>query len=109
MKEHATVIYIYCQYNDRLSTVQILACVLKQMVERSQDVAEYVSKLLYRTCLTTGTRPSKSKLLTALQGACQRCADLFLIIDALNELKDYVRREVVEILVSFQRPLFMHI
>jgi hypothetical protein len=80
---------------------------LKQMVERSQEVAKYVSTSLHKTCLRTDTRPSKSELLTALQGAAQKFTDLFLVIDALDELKDDVRPEVVSVLVSLNQPLFM--
>jgi hypothetical protein len=107
MKKQATVIYIYCQYNDQLSTSEILACMLKQMVEMSEQVAKFVSKTLYKTCLRTETRPSKSELLTALRGAAQRCTDLFLVVDALDELKEDVRPELVRDLISLQQPLFM--
>jgi hypothetical protein len=105
--EDATVIYIYCQYNDQLSTKAILACMLKQMVERSQEVAQYVSVSLYENCLRLETQPSKSELLTTLQEAAQQCANLFVVIDALDELKDDVRPEVVRDLASLQQSLFM--
>jgi hypothetical protein len=105
--ENATVVYIYCQYNDQLSTTKILESILKQMVERSDGVAQYVATSLYKKCLRTKTRPSRSELLKALRGAAQKCADLFIVVDALDELRDDVRPEVVRDLVSLEQPLFM--
>jgi hypothetical protein len=105
--EDAPVIYFYCQYNDQVSTTEILACMLKQMVERSQEAAQYVSASLYKKCQRLDTKPSKSELLTTLRGAAQQIDNLFIVVDALDELKDDVRPEVVRYLASLQQSLFM--
>jgi hypothetical protein len=77
------------------------------MVEKSRGVAEYVSTSLYKSCLSTETKPTKSELLTTLRGASKQTAGLFLVVDALDELRDDVRPEVFKYLMSLQQPLFV--
>lgn len=80
---------------------------LKQMVESSEKAAQYVSENLQDKCLRTETKPSKAELLTTLRGASGQFVDIFFVVDALDELNDEVRPELIKDLMSLEQPLFM--
>ena len=88
-------------------TAQILASLLKQLIEQSDKVFLYIEQGLYANHLKTKTTPKQSELLKGLQGAVGLCSRVFIAIDALDELEEQVRDDIVTALQSLQQSLFM--
>jgi len=67
----------------------------------------YITGGLYTSCTKTKTLPSQSDLETALKKILKPVGKSLIVMDALDELREDVREELVTTLASLKKSLFL--
>ena len=80
------VAYVYCNYKaqEEQDTKNLLAAILKQLVQAEPSLIEPV-KRLYVQHSNRGTRPSLDEILAALKDVLTNFSAVHIVIDALDE------------------------
>lgn len=94
---------IYCNYKElhEQTLVELLANIYFQLV--SQDLALPSELLrLYSQCRTHNLRPTKPQITKLLHDRVSGCKKIFLVVDALDELPEVSRRNLITTLEEFQ-------
>ncbi|KFY31446.1 hypothetical protein V493_01097 [Pseudogymnoascus sp. VKM F-4281 (FW-2241)] len=103
--DNVGVAYIYCNYKgqETQSTTDLLAAILKQLVQERPLYGEPVATL-HKSHADRRTRPSLDEIRTALNSVINNYSKAYIIIDALDECTDSygTRRELVSILRNLQ-------
>jgi Cdc6-like AAA superfamily ATPase len=83
------VAYLYCNYKRReeQKVVNLLAIILKQLIQRRPSVSDPVDAL-YKLHVPRGTRPSFDELYKSLDFVLRNYSRVFIIVDALDECTD---------------------
>jgi hypothetical protein len=78
--------FFYCNYKKKLSqSIEYFAgTVTRQLVEHQSVIPEEVRTLYEKHC-GKGTRLGRAEYLELLQSLSKRCADVYIVIDALDE------------------------
>lgn len=83
------VAYAYCIYNSQSqqNTADLLAAILKQLVQSQPSLVEPV-KLLHEEHINRGTKASLQEIYHALQSVIKGYSTIYIVIDALDEIQD---------------------
>lgn len=110
--EDIGIIYIYCNYKMQLqqTLVNMFASLLKQLLQQ-QGVVYDDLKTLYRRHVKSETRPTLDELFTMLQSEMNRCSQVFVVIDALDECpaENRVRQDLLSKLYALQTSHNIHL
>ena len=81
--------YIYCNYKaqEEQSTTNLLAAILKQLVQARSSLMAPVERL-YVQHVDQGTRPAIDEILAALKYVLAKFTTVHVVIDALDECRD---------------------
>jgi Cdc6-like AAA superfamily ATPase len=84
------VAYIYCNYKTRAdqTTTNLVATILKQLVQGCPSIAEPVTTL-YERHASRRTRPSLEEILSALRAVVSNYSRVYVVVDALDECLDH--------------------
>ena len=87
--DHAAVACIYCSYKERenQSTTNLIASLLKQLIQLRPEIPSEIVNLHERH-LTKQTRPTLDEVSQLLKREIRSRSNVFIIIDALDELSD---------------------
>lgn len=90
------VAYLYCNYKSQTdqTTANLLAAILKQLVQDQPSIAQPLSEL-YDSHQKHGTRLSLDKTFTALQSVLANYSKVYVVIDALDECPDGTRSQLL--------------
>lgn len=90
------IAYIYCDHKetDTQTTVNLLASIWMQLVQRTGTVSDK-AKALYKNNLTKEARPSLRDISDLLKDKVQTYRSIFIILDALDECDDDNSREAL--------------
>ncbi|KAH6906638.1 ankyrin repeat-containing domain protein [Coprinopsis sp. MPI-PUGE-AT-0042] len=100
------VAFVYIRYSEPLTIQDILQSLVKQVVERHQDVVPIVSPV-YARHKRDGTKPTPKELVTMLSEIIRSGKKAFFFIDALDELAPGDRRTLLDLLSSLDARLFI--
>ena len=80
------VAFVYCNYKEKESqtTVNLVASLLQQLVQRQRSVPSKV-RSLHQQHSVKRTRPTLAECSELLQGELTACSRVFLVVDALDE------------------------
>ncbi|KAK2807304.1 hypothetical protein FQN50_005458 [Emmonsiellopsis sp. PD_5] len=78
------IAYAYCDFQQRYNDTDLLAILIKQLIQGQRSLPDNVQSL-HRTHQTTQTRPSFDEMSTALQSIAALYLRVFIFIDALDE------------------------
>ncbi|KAH0537365.1 hypothetical protein FGG08_005844 [Glutinoglossum americanum] len=83
------IAYIYCDYRSRLdhTPVNLLASVLKQLLQEGHPISENLRKL-YTHHINRATHPTVDELSKLLHSEMSRYSQVFILVDALDECSD---------------------
>ncbi|KAH7345940.1 hypothetical protein BKA66DRAFT_325499 [Pyrenochaeta sp. MPI-SDFR-AT-0127] len=83
------VAYVYCNYKAReeQDASQMLAAILKQLVQAQPSLVEPVEQL-HEKHAGKGTRPSPGEVFSVLRDVIARYSTVYIIVDALDECQD---------------------
>lgn len=81
--------YVYCNYKAQVdqNAANLLAAILKQLVQARPSIAEPVERL-HKQHAYQKTTPSLEEIFNALQSVCTQYSRLYIVIDALDECPD---------------------
>jgi ankyrin repeat domain-containing protein 50 len=99
------VAYVYLRYSEPLSLRDILESLVKQILERHEDLLSYAEEV-YAKHKREKTRISQDELV----GLLERFASVktvFFVLDALDELREQDRPVLLGILASLNTKLFI--
>ncbi|CAI6339214.1 unnamed protein product [Periconia digitata] len=81
------IAYVYFNYKaQELNISEMLAAILKQLVQAQSSFAEPVEQLYLRHI--KGTRPSLKEIFNALQAVIAKYSRVYIVIDALDECQE---------------------
>ncbi|KAH7061025.1 ankyrin repeat domain-containing protein [Paraphoma chrysanthemicola] len=83
------VAYVYCNYNaqEEQDTTNLLAAILKQLVQARLSLMEPVEQL-HKQHAMRRTRPSVDEIFAVLQSVLAKFSAVYVIVDALDECRD---------------------
>ena len=83
------VTYVYCNYKaqEEQGTNNLLAAILKQLVQARSSLMEPVERL-YAQHVNQGTRPSVDDIFNALLDVLVKFSAVYVVIDAVDECRD---------------------
>ena len=83
------IAYIFCNYKAQAdqTTANLLAAILKQLMQARPSIAEPVSRL-YEHHYSRKTKPSLDEIFTALQIVVKNITRVYVVVDALDECSD---------------------
>lgn len=83
------VAYVYCNYKAQAdqNAADILAAILKQLVQARPSIAEPVERL-HKKHADRGTKPSLEEIFGALQSVLTNYSSVYVVVDALDECSD---------------------
>ncbi|OBT50512.1 hypothetical protein VE04_09283 [Pseudogymnoascus sp. 24MN13] len=103
--DNVGIAYIYCNYKRReaQTTIDLLATILKQLVQERPLYGEPVTSL-HALHVDRRTRPSLNEICTALNSVLNNYSKTYIIIDALDECTDSdgTRSELLAVLRNLQ-------
>ncbi|KAI9766598.1 MAG: hypothetical protein M1840_006409 [Geoglossum simile] len=106
------VAYLYCNYKAQAdqNTTNLLAAILKQLVQARPSMTEPVARL-YDYHASRRTRPSLEEIFSALQSILTNHLSVYLLIDALDECSDKegTRSELLNKLYALQSKTDLHL
>ncbi|KAH6907374.1 hypothetical protein BKA70DRAFT_1401200 [Coprinopsis sp. MPI-PUGE-AT-0042] len=100
------VAYVYLRYSDPSTIRDLLESLMKQIVERHIDLAPVVEGL-YVKHKREKTKPSQEDLLGALDQFIKCGKTLFIVLDALDEMRAEDRPVFLRLLASLDARLFI--
>ncbi|TFK24830.1 hypothetical protein FA15DRAFT_390829 [Coprinopsis marcescibilis] len=108
LHEDIVVVFAYCRYSDAVSVRDILAAILRQLLERHPAVLDFV-KPMYDYHKLDGTFPTEEELLSLLLEISR--SNLFrlsfYVIDALDEAPRDTQIDVLTALRSLETNFFL--
>ncbi|KAI9768507.1 MAG: hypothetical protein M1839_004029 [Geoglossum umbratile] len=106
------VAYLYCNYKAQAdqNTTNLLAAILKQLVQAQPSMVEPVARL-YNYHTSRRTRPSLEEIFSALQSVLASYSTVYLVVDALDECSDKegTRSELLNKLYALQSKTDLHL
>jgi ankyrin repeat domain-containing protein 50 len=100
------VAFVYLRYSEPLSVRDILESLVKQIVERHDDLVDAIAGL-YAKHKKEATKPSQQDLMAALADFVRRGKKLFFVLDALDEMRLEDRPVLLRLLASLDAKLFI--
>jgi len=105
------VAYLYCNYTAQAdqTTTNLLAAILKQLVQARPSTAEPVARL-YNHHASQETRPSPKEIFSALQSTLTCHSSVYLVVDAFDECPDKgTRSQLLDKLRTLQSKTDLHL
>jgi hypothetical protein len=98
-QQEAIILCLYCNYKqDAEQTAQsMLSAMLKQLVQSCTSMSHTI-KDLHARCKPTGRVPTFDEITSTLKEEVSRYKLIFLILDALDELEERKRKELLRAL-----------
>lgn len=78
------ITYLFCDYRQQHSLVELYSALLRQIVQRKRSIPESL-KSFYHNHLAKASIPSEDEVLIQLRSVLASCARCFVITDALDE------------------------
>jgi ankyrin repeat domain-containing protein 50 len=100
------VAFMYCRYSEPLSTADILAAVLRQLLETHQRLAPLLQPL-YSQLTLEKTRPSRVELLNILAEISKEFRFNAYVIDGVDEASKDTQTELLEAFLSLKGNLLI--
>ncbi|KAH6874802.1 hypothetical protein BKA70DRAFT_1208634 [Coprinopsis sp. MPI-PUGE-AT-0042] len=100
------VAFVYLRYSEPLTIRDILESLVKQIVERHEDLIPFI-EALYARHKKEGTQPSQQELQEVLKGFVQSGKTLFFVLDALDEMRAEDRPILLNLLASLDAKIFI--
>ncbi|KAH6894838.1 ankyrin repeat domain-containing protein 28, partial [Coprinopsis sp. MPI-PUGE-AT-0042] len=97
---------VYLRYSEPLSIRDILESMVKQIIERHDDLIPTI-EALYARHEKEKTKPSQEELREVLQGFVQCGKTLFFVLDAFDEMRADDRPVLLNLLASLDAKLFI--
>ncbi|KDR67657.1 hypothetical protein GALMADRAFT_146939 [Galerina marginata CBS 339.88] len=97
------VIISYCRYNTPYSMEDILSSFIKQLLERHPSVFTEVQSFYRAHYKQDATRPNRRELSELFQNLCSTFEAVYLTIDALDEVSDDTKGDILGLVASFSR------
>ncbi|KAH6894841.1 ankyrin repeat-containing domain protein, partial [Coprinopsis sp. MPI-PUGE-AT-0042] len=98
--------YVYLRYSEPLSIRDILESMVKQIIERHDDLIPTIEDL-YARHEKEKTKPSQQELREVLQGFVQCGKTLIFVLDAFDEMRADDRPVLLNLLASLDAKLFI--
>jgi Cdc6-like AAA superfamily ATPase len=97
------VAYVYCNYKAReeQDVSSLLAAILKQLVQGQLSTVDYIEQL-YQKHAGRGTKPSLDEICSALRDVLTQYPSVYVVVDALDECQEGVRRQFLAELQDLQ-------
>jgi hypothetical protein len=101
--DNVGIAYLFCSYKARVdqSAPNLLAALLKQLVHSRPDIAAPVTGI-HDQHSERQTKPSLDELTQALLSICSAYTAVYVVVDALDECSNVVRRQLIGKLRSLQ-------
>lgn len=100
------IVFAYCRYTDRYSVADILVSFVKQLTERHPSILPSIEPM-YTHHRKEATRPGQQELLELLHKLFGLFKKAFIVIDALDEVSDDTRGDLLKRLLSLQASLLL--
>ncbi|KAH6894848.1 hypothetical protein BKA70DRAFT_1199780 [Coprinopsis sp. MPI-PUGE-AT-0042] len=100
------VAYVYLRYSEPLVVRDILESMVKQIVERHDDLIPTI-EALYARHEKEKTKPSQQDLVEVLEGFIRYGKTLFFVLDAFDEMRAEDRPILLNLLVTLDAKLFI--
>ncbi|CAN9193849.1 unnamed protein product [Alternaria alternata] len=104
------VAYVYCNYKSQADQdiVSILAAILKQLVQSRPSALGPVERL-HQKHAGRGTKPSLDDIYSALRDVLTQYPYVHIVIDALDECQNEIRRQLCTKLLDLQKGADMRL
>ncbi|KAH6912087.1 ankyrin repeat-containing domain protein [Coprinopsis sp. MPI-PUGE-AT-0042] len=100
------VLFAYCRYTEPLSVTDVLAALVRQVLERHRNLASLVQSL-YEHHQRERTRPTQNELVGLLLEIAKHFRTVFFILDGLDEASEAARFDLLAILSSLNLHFFI--
>ncbi|KAH6894818.1 hypothetical protein BKA70DRAFT_1199720 [Coprinopsis sp. MPI-PUGE-AT-0042] len=100
------IAFVYLRYSEPLTIRDILESLVKQIVERHEDLIPFI-EALYARHKKEGTQPSQGELREVLETFIWLGKRLFVVLDALDEMRAEDRPILLRLLASLNAKLFI--
>ncbi|KAH6892821.1 hypothetical protein BKA70DRAFT_1571586 [Coprinopsis sp. MPI-PUGE-AT-0042] len=100
------VAYVYLRYSEPLAIRDIMESLVKQIVERHDDLIPLI-QALYARHKKEATKPSQQELREVLGGFVRHGKTLFFVLDAFDEMRSEDRPILLNLLASLDAKLFI--
>ncbi|KAH6894830.1 ankyrin repeat-containing domain protein [Coprinopsis sp. MPI-PUGE-AT-0042] len=100
------VAYVYLRYSEPLSIRDILESLVKQIIERHDDLIPLI-QALYARHNKEGTKPGQEELREVLGKFVEHGKMLFFVLDAFDEMRVEDRPILLSLLASLDAKLFI--
>jgi hypothetical protein len=107
--ENVAVACIFCNYKEQTtqSVSELLASILKQIIQDQSAVSENIKKFYKEFRYTRPRRPKLADLTIALQSEIRTYSKVFLVVDALDECLEGVQGDLIKRLGSLAHTLYL--
>ncbi|OBT43608.1 hypothetical protein VE00_07037 [Pseudogymnoascus sp. WSF 3629] len=78
------IAYLFCNYRQQHTLVELYSALLRQAVQRKPSIPESI-RSFYQNYSLKGSRPSEDEVFGELRSVLSSCTRAFVIIDALDE------------------------
>jgi hypothetical protein len=106
-QENWAIVFAYCQIKDQLSVSQIICLLLRQLVEDHERASTFLYDHHFLNHIRDGTTPSDNHLISALKDTLSLFSQVFIVIDAVDELPPRIYNELLDILSSLDKPILI--
>ncbi|KAH6912646.1 hypothetical protein BKA70DRAFT_1183842 [Coprinopsis sp. MPI-PUGE-AT-0042] len=103
---NCSVVFAYCRYSELMSVRDILAALLRQLLERHPHLLPLVEPMYAQHELDM-TKPSQSELLQLLSRLSRQFSISFFVLDGIDEAPPDSQFDLVEATPSIQGNFFM--
>jgi ankyrin repeat domain-containing protein 50 len=100
------VSFVYLRYSESLSIRDVLESLVRQIVERHDDLVPLITEV-YARHKREGTKPAQEELMCLLAGFITAGKSLFFVLDALDEMRAKDRPVLLKLLASLDTKLFI--
>ncbi|KAH6879711.1 ankyrin repeat domain-containing protein 28 [Coprinopsis sp. MPI-PUGE-AT-0042] len=100
------VAFVYLRYSEPLAIRDILESLVKQIVERHDDLVPLI-EAIYARHKKERTKPSQQDLMEVLEGVIRCGKTLFFVLDAFDEMRAEDRPILLRLLASLDVKLFI--
>ena len=105
--QKTTILFAYFRYTDGHSITDILASFVKQLAQDHSSIIFPIIEPIYDNHQRKETRPNKHELQELLKKLLDSFEKAYIIVDALDEVPDDARPDLLEVLLSLPANLLL--